>query len=427
MPTIFILLPLALACVACGDSGSGLGPGDWPRFRGPDGLGIAAEGPLPTTWGENGANVRWRSELPGSGGSSPIVAGGRVYLAIVEDRDDRLDHGLVAVDAGSGELLWKTTVSSRRKLTLRNRFGVHSGATPVTDGETVFVYFGAELAAVGLDGELLWVETVEDDFEQTTRYGAGSSPILVGDSIVVLQDKEYAENDDVGWLASFDKQTGALEWRTEFATGCCSYVTPVVRETAGGPEILVALAREVVAFSAASGERLWADDQDMNQPVSSPVLVDDLLCVASGAHNVRETVCRRLSGSGKETRVEVLWRTNRTVSETASPLLYGDRLYVMVQQGVITSYDSLTGRILGRARLGSGAYHASLVAGDGKIYALNNEGVATVMAAGGELEILAVNDLGEPLSIATPAIADGRLYVRTDSGLVCIEESAPTT
>ncbi len=422
LPAISALLPIALWCLACGDSGTGLAAGDWARFRGPGGLGLAAAGPLPTTWGEGSANLRWRAELPGFGSSSPIVAGGRVYVAIAEERGERLDHGLVALDADSGERLWKTTVTSRKRLTLRNRFGVHSGATPVTDGRTVFAYYGAELAAVGLDGEVRWVETVEEDFDETTRYGAGSSPILVGESIVILQDKEYAEEEyDVGWLAAFDKRTGALQWRTEFDDGCCSYVTPIVRQTTGGPEIVLALARKVAAFSAATGELLWEDAQDMNQPVASPVLVDDLLCVASGAHNVRETVCRRLSGSGKETRVEVLWRTNRTVAETASPVLDQGVLYVMVQKGVITCYDALTGQILWRARLDPGAYHASLLAGDGKIYASNNDGVTTVLAAGPTQQILAVNDLGERSSIATPAISGGRLYVRTEKALVCIE------
>ncbi len=382
-------------------------------------------GTLPTEWGAGDENVRWSSEVPGFGRASPIVAGGRLFLAIAEPDEKSLGHGIVALDASTGEQLWKTTVASRKKLVLKNRFGVHSGATPVTDGQAVYAYFGAELAALDVaTGQLLWEQVVEDDYEKTTRYGAGSSPVLAGDLIIILQDKEYAKPEyDVGWLAAFDRATGEERWRVEFDDGCCSYVTPTVRQTAAGAEVVVALSRKVVAYAAATGELLWEDDQDMNQPVASAVLIDDLLCIASGAHNVRETVCRRLTGSGSDTDVEVLWRTSRAVAETASPVLYEGRLYVVTQKGVLTTYDALTGQILWRVRLEAGAYHGSLLAGDGKIYAFNNNGVTTVLASASEEKTLAVNQLGERSTIATPAVAGGRLYMRLRDRLVCIEST----
>ena len=412
-----------LLLAGCGGDSSSAGNADaWTRFRGPNGSGLSTESPLPVTWAADAPNVRWSAPLPGFGGSSPIVVGSSVVVAFAEREGESLTHGVVALDVDSGEEQWRRPVATRKELVLRNRFGVHAGATPVSDERTIYAYFGAELAAIDDRGEIIWSVIVEPDYEETTRYGAGSSPVLAGDSIVILQDKEYAKEDyDFGWLAAFDRSNGELLWRHQLEDGCCSYTTPVLRQTAAATEIIVALSRKIVAFDLADGEILWEDGQDMNQPVASPVLDGDLLCVASGAHNVRETVCRRLSGAGADTTVEPLWRTNRTVAETASPLLYDGKLYVLVQKGMITTYAAETGQILWRQRLSPGAYHASLVGGDGKVYAFNNAGVTTVFSTAPEYEQLAVNDLGERGSIASPAIAGGRLYLRTAKHLVSIE------
>jgi outer membrane protein assembly factor BamB len=139
---------------------------------------------------------------------------------------------------------------------------------------------------------------------------------------------------------------------------------------------------------------------------------------------VRETVCRRLIGSGEETRAEVLWRTSRAVPETASPVLYEGRLYALVQKGMLTCFDAETGNILWRIRLQPGVYHSSLVAGDGKIFATSSQGVTTVLASADTMTTLAVNDLGQKIDLATPAMAGGRLYLRTESGLVRIDKEA---
>jgi outer membrane protein assembly factor BamB len=420
-----LLLSVSL-WVSCGPPGVDEQP--WGEFRGSSGTGIAADAELPTVWGEGSDNILWSTEVPGSGRSSPIVAHGRVYVALAKRDGADLEHGIAAIDSDSGELLWKTTVSRRPKLTLRNRYGVHAGATPAADEDRVYVYYGAELAALDQEGQILWKQEVEPDWNKTTRYGAGSSPILVGDVVVILQDKEYAKADyDVGWLAAFDRETGALRWKTEFDEGCCAYTTPTLRETEQGTEIIVPLTQRVAAFSAETGELLWQDAQDMNQPVASAALEGDLLCVASGAHNVRETVCRRLSGSGKETSVEVLWRTNRGVSETSSPVLYEGRLYVVAQKGMLTCFDAATGSILWHTRLEPGGYHASLVAGAGKVYAMSNQGVTTVLASADSHTTLSINRLGERTDVATPAIAGGRLYVRGANGIVCIEKEAATS
>ena len=419
----FVLALYGLGCAPATETETS----SWNRFRGPNGAGVADDAPLPTTW-DASENRRWATPLPGFGRSSPVVAGGRVYVANAEREGKQLKHGLVALDADTGELLWQTTLATRRELQLRNRFGVHSGATPAVDGDRIFAYYGAELAALDPAGEVVWNVIVEPDYEETTRYGAGSSPIVVDDAVIVLQDKEYARPDyDVGFLAAFDRESGAELWRTEFSDGCCSYVTPVVRRTEAGAEIIVALSRKVVAFSVEDGSVLWEDDQNMNQPVASPVLSGDLLCVASGAHNVRETVCRRLTGAGANTQIEPLWRTHTAVGESASPLLYDGQLYVLVQKGVVTAYEAETGTVRFRKRLPSGAYLASLVAGDGKVYAYNNAGVTAVLGSGPAFEQLAVNDLGERGSIATPALAGGRIYLRTAKNLVCIEGAAPAS
>lgn len=399
---------------------------EWPQWRGPDGLGIA-RGPLPTTWSLEGPSLRWKTELPGRGNSSPVVAEGRIFLTLALQASQtsqppaaaEVERSVVALDLESGELLWRTPVLVAPRGTIHHLNTVVA-PTPVTDGESVFVYFGSAIARLDRDGEPIWKREVDPRYAELSRYGASSSLVLTRDAVIVTQDRESAAAEDPGWIAAFDRASGEPLWRSQWDDTCCSYSTPLVVERGGGEEIVFAHSGRVASYDARSGERLWEHGYPIHQMVASPVIHEDVLGVSGGAHNVRHTVFLRLAGSGSETRAEVLWEDDRLVPQISSPVLYEGLFFSITDQGVLACYDAPTGELLWRHRLASRRNRASLLAGDGKVFITSSAGVVTVVAASRTFELLAENNLGEELSNASPAVAGDCLLLRTRTALVCI-------
>ncbi len=414
-PLIFVVV-VATGCSR--PSGSG---GDWPQFRGPGGVGVSDATGLPVRWSADSENVRWRTEIPGSGNSSPIVAGGRVFVTTAIRQGQRVDRSVVAIDAGSGELLWQTTVADE-PLEETHRLNTYAAPTPVTDGQIVFAFFGATLAAVDREGAIVWRETVDPDYRELSHYGAASSPVLTERAVIVARDREDAVH-GVGWLGAFDRRTGEELWRRTWDDTCCSYATPLVLERGGGQEILFTHAARVTSYAPESGETLWSQPLKQNQPVTSPTVAGDLLAVFTGADRVRNGAMLKLTGSGAGTEVEILWQTRRMIPQVSSPVLYEGSLYTVADNGVMVSYEPLTGAVRWQERLKGSGFRPSLLAGDGKIYAVDSYGRASVVAAGPQFELIAENDL-EALGNASPAYGAGCLLLRTDAGLYCIERQA---
>ncbi len=391
--------------------------GDWPQFRGPGGVGLTQATGLPERWSADSENVRWRAEVPGSGNSSPIVAGGRVFLTTAERKGDSVDRSVLAYAADGGELLWQTTVATE-PLEETHRLNTYAAPTPVTDGDTIFAFFGASLAAVDREGRLLWRQTVDPDYRELSHYGAASSPVLTERAVIAARDREDAVH-GVGWLGAFDRRTGDELWRRSWDDTCCSYATPLVLERGGRQEILFTHAARVTSYDPETGETLWSQPLKQNQPVTTPTVDGDLLAVFTGADRVRNGAMLRLTGSGAGTEVEVLWQTRRMIPQVSSPVLYQGALYTVADNGVMVCYDPLTGDVRWQERLKGSGFRPSLLAGDGKIYALDSYGRASVVAAGPEFELIAENDLGEAGN-ASPAYGAGCLLIRTGDGLFCI-------
>lgn len=389
-------------------------------------MGLATDGPLPEVWSAASANVRWRTDLPGAGNSSPIVARGRVFLTTSHDAPDAEEgtparRSCLAVDFATGEILWETPVVTT-PYEARHRFSTGAGPTPATDGEHVFVYFGSHLAALDLDGRLVWTQEVDPAYAEHSRYAAASSPILVGDTVVVAQDREWATgDDDVGWLAAYDKATGRRIWRREWTDTCCAYSTPLWVGMGDEKRLLFAHSGFVAEYDPGSGERLWSQRYKIGQIVSSPVVEGNLLCVAGGAHNVRRSTCATLEGRGRETRVEFLWQSQHGPPQTSSPVLYHGLLFTVTSQGILSCLDARTGKPLWTERLPRAGYHPSLLAGDGKVYVVNTKGVTSVVAAAPEFRLISTNRLGDG-GHASPAVARGSLVLRTRSQLVRIDK-----
>jgi hypothetical protein len=270
---------------------------------------------------------------------------------------------------------------------------------------------------------VLWQREIDPGYGELTRYGAASSPVLTENDVIVVQDKEWARTEDVGWIAAFSKETGEPRWRTEWEHTCCSYSTPLVVDRGAGEEIVFAHSGEVTSYSAENGERLWSVQVEILQMVSTPVLKGDVLAVSGGAHNVKRTIFFRLESAGRDTRAEQLWDDPRFAPQNSSPVLYGERFFTVNDAGVLTSWDAATGEVVWNHRLSRGKNRASLVAGDGKVYVQSSSGVVTVVAAedDGSPNILAENTLGDDGSNASPAIAGGCLLLRTARHLTCVE------
>lgn len=414
-----LLLWLVTAAPSFAEGSESPPAGDWPQWRGPGGLGISTASDLPETWDSEGTGQCWKTALPGSGNSSPIVSSGVVFLTTAEGKPQSLERKVLALNFDTGEILWTRSIAKYPGEKIAHNHTTWAAPTPATDGQLVFAYFGSHLAALTFDGRIVWDQEVDPAYASSSRYGAASSPVLSDDAVIVFQDREWAadQTEDKGWLASFDKATGKENWRIQWGNSCCSYVTPFLL---GHSEILLTQANRVSVHGVGSGEQLWGFKQTMNQPVAGPVTEDDLLCVASGADHVRSASCRRLRGRGKETEVETLWETSIGVPSTSSPLLFQGLLYMLAENGILTCYDARSGESLWRIRLATGRYLASLVAGDGKVYASNSNGLTTVLAVGPELRKITENRLRETAVTASPALTDGRILLRAESYLYCL-------
>lgn len=429
-PAALVLAALVLAGLAACADPAAEGParfvrGEWPQWRGHGGLGVSPATDLPTHWGPE-ENVRWKVALPGSGVSQPIVADDRVYLTAARTRRGTADRIVMALSLEDGAVLWESVVSSRGGERKHHRFGSLATPTPVTDGETVWAYFGGYLAALSRDGELLWRVTVDEDYWETSRYGAASSPVLTDRAVIVFSDDEWGgekrRRDHGSWIAAYDRVSGDEVWRTQWADTCCSYATPLLRRHEGTLELLVASSPSLLAFDAGTGRATWRLDLPQVQIVPSLVLADSVLIQAGSVHD-KSIVAYRLSGAGPSMRGERIWDEIRAAPELASPVVYRDLLFTVSNVGVMSCLRPATGEVLWRERLAKGDYRSAIVAADGKLYVTSMGSITSVVAAEPEFRLLAANDLAE-ISESSLAVTRDGLLLRTEDHLYYIGAAA---
>lgn len=321
-------------------------------------------------------------------------------------------------DLASGKLLWDTPLFVAPQ---EQKYDINSFATPTpcTDGQYVFAYFGSGWACLDMDGKVLW-QGRDEEYAPNTRYGCGASPVIYEDTFVVLQEKEYVRP---SYIVAFDKATGRERFRVNPKYASDSYCTPLVLTRDGAPEIVTASAERAVAHDPRNGELLWDIKLPVRQMVPSLCYTGELLLVAGGTHTETSSSAVRLTGTGKQTKPEVVWQTKRFSPEVASPVVVDGRMFAVNDTGMLACLDVATGEILEKMRLEQGRYWSSLVASDGKIYAISDEGVVTVVAATPEMQELGKSALGE-FCAATPAIAGNRMLIRTENTLWCFGSAA---
>lgn len=399
---------------------------NWPQFRGPTGQGLSTETGLPVKWSET-ENVRWKTAIPGDGWSSPIVFDGEIFLttAIPKGTGDDRDRTLAAVclDAVYGHVKWTKELFQQSKddteqIHAKNS---HASATPITDGKHVFVHFGNKgTACLTMDGEVVWKN---EEIAYSPRHGNGGSPVLV-DGLLIFS----CDGQDIQFVVALDATTGEVRWKKDRPhiekEAKFSFSTPLVVE-AGGKQQLVSPGTDVVvAYDPPTGNEIWQVRYDGYSVIPRPVHGNGLVYISTG-YQTPTLLAIRPDAAGNVTSSHVAWKFNKAVSHTPSFVLLGKEIYFVSDQGQGRCLDAATGDVHWQKRFG-GNYSASPVYGDGKLYFTSEEGETLVTRAGSKFEQLAKNQL-PGRALASIAISDKSLFLRTDRELYRIQDASQTT
>ncbi len=422
--------------------------GNWPQFRGPSASGVSDGKSLPTEWDlASGQNVKWKTDLPGLGFSSPVIWGNRVFVttAVGEKGEASLKVGLygdimpvdenfphkfqvICLDKASGKILWTQTCHEGVPKIKRHTKASHANCSVATDGKRVVAFFGAEgLYAFDMDGKPIWKKdlgTLDSGYYvvPAAQWGFASSPVIFEDRVIIQADVQKDS-----FLASFAAEDGREIWRAQ-RNDVPTWSTPTIHRSAGRAQIICNGHREIAGYEFATGKKLWEMEGGGDIPVPTPVLGDGLVYVASAHGNAAPIFAIRTDATGEleqpepgESNKQVAWHRGRVGVYMQTLLLYNDVLYGCRDNGVLLAYNAKTGEELFKERVGTGSagFTASMVAGDGKIFITSEEGDVYVVKAGRTFERLGRNPLGE-VSMATPAISDGVLFFRTQKQLIAI-------
>ena len=367
---------------------------------------------MPLEWSET-QNVAWKVTVPGAGWSSPIVANGRVWLTTaVDGRETSLR--VVALNVGSGRELVNTEVFRVPRGGALNPKNNRASPSAVVEDDRVYVHFGAEgTAALDTSGAIVW----KTRFAYESQHGAGGSPILHGDLLIVNCD-----GGDDAFVVGLDKRTGKVRWKTMRRSPYAqAYTTPLAIQVAGRDQIVSVGAFRTAAYDPGTGREIWrVSYRDGFSNVPRPVFGRGLVYIATGFQQPT-LLAVRPDGTGDITKTHVAWTLTRGAPHTPSPLLVGDELYVVSDAGIATCVDVATGSIRWQQRL-NGTFSASPVFAAGRIYFLSEEGVTTVVAPGVEFRKLATNTL-DGATLASMAVSGQAFLIRSSTHLYRIAQS----
>jgi outer membrane protein assembly factor BamB len=398
---------------------------DWPQFRGPGGQGISSENGLPTTWSAS-ENVIWKTELPGAGTSSPIVVGDRIFLTGYAGYNvpgqpagsmDALKRHVVCLGERDGKVQWTTPVPSKlpEQGTIRDGHG-YASSTPASDGQRIYAFFGKSgVVALDLAGKIVWRADVGDGL---SGWGSAASPVL-HDNLVIVNAGVESQS-----LVALNKATGKEAWRARGIKE--SWNTPLlVKSPAGKTELVVAIMGKVLGFDPASGEQLWSCDTDIDWYMVPSLVADRGVVYCIGGRS-GGALAVKTGGRGDVTDTHRVW-VGKKGSNVSSPVVHEGHLYWAHDSlGILYCGEAGSGKIVYEQRLPrAGQFYASPVLADDKIYYLTRNGRMFVVAARPHFEILATNELGDRSTFnASPVVANGRLFLRSDRYLYCLDDSS---
>jgi len=390
--------------------------GDWPQFRGPDGQGHSREIDVPIEWSES-QNIVWKTPLAGLGWSSPVVRGPLIWLTTAIEQQGSLRA--VCLDARNGKIVRDVEVFRKADLGPINPKNSHASPTPVIDGDRLFVHYGAHgTACLSLRGEILWRN---QDLSYDHRHGPAGSPVVCRDLVIINCDGA-----DQQAVVALDRETGNVRWRTERDGDGdkAGYATPLVLSVSGKDQVISPGPGQVTAYEAATGHEIWRLRHGGDSVVLRPVVDHGLVFVSSG-YTSTALYAIDVQSRGEVSLADAAWTLRRGIPYDPSPLVVGDELYLVSDQGVVSCIDARSGKQHWQLRL-RGNFSASPLAVDRRIYITSEEGLTTVLAAGTKPQKLAENQLDGRM-LASLATADGAIFARTDTAIYRIAASGDTT
>ena len=416
---------LSLACLFSGP----LAAEDWPGWRGPRGDGSSAEQNVVSAWdGATGKNIAWKSPVPGTGHSSPIVVRGRVFLQTCVP--ETLERVLLCYDRASGKPLWRKTVV---KSLLETKHGLNSYAssTPASDGETVYATFletdgetvtatnvsaprpvntgRMVVAAYDFDGKQKWIVRPGGFI---SVHGFCTNPVLYKDLVILNGD-----HDGDSYIVALKKSNGETVWKIDREHKTRSYVTPIIREAAGKTQMVLSGSHSVVSLDPGSGKTIWHVDGPTEQFVASMLFDGERFILAAGFPTYH-VMAIRPDGTGNVTKSHIAWHAENARCYVPSPVLAGKYVLVADDRGTANCFDSATGERLWQERMGV-HYSASLLSVESRGWFLDDDGVMKLVEPGPKLNVVAENKLGEPC-YASPAVSNGEVFLRADKHLYCL-------
>ena len=418
----------------------------WPQFRGPHSSGVQEGFSTPVRWSaETGENIAWKIPIPGLSHASPVIWGDRIYLTTAVSNQGNVDlkvglYGDIGAspdesvhqwkvycfDKNTGRVLWERTAHEGVPRIKRHTKATHANSSPAVDGRHVVVFFGSEgLYSYDLEGNLKWKKdfgVLDSGFFRvpTAQWGFASSPVIHKGRVYVQCDVQKNS-----FLAAFDVETGEEIWRAA-RHDVPTWSTPALIERGHRTDLIVNGWKHIGGYDAATGKELWRMAGGGDIPIPTPITSHGLIFITNAHGSMAPIYAIRPGASGdislsdgETANTHIAWSIERGGTYMQTPLVYGDHLYICRGNGVLTVHEAKTGNVVhGPTRVGGDAY---TVAADGKIYYTSESGDVTVLSHGDSFEKLAENPLGE-VTLASPALSEGRIYFRTKGHLVAVGE-----
>jgi len=379
----------------------------WPRFRGPSGQGLTGLNSLPTKWNDKSENILWKITTPDLGNSSPIVWEDKIFITSATSKGaSRTVHCFSSKD---GAKIWSTPIpESIPETSVLGKNG-YASSPPVTDGERVIVFLGSSgLVCLDFAGKIQWQY---NNLNIKTTHGTGSSPVIHGDLVLFFHDQNQSDSICI----ALDKKTGKEVWKQKRDKGM-TWCTPVVIKVGDHDEVIFAGSGTVRGYDPATGNELWKLQGPTSEVVPTIVVGTELAYSASGRNG--PTIAFRLGEKGDITASSTVWKSVRNGPHVPSPILVKDKLFTFNDMGISTCLDATTGKLLWTERLPD-QFTASPIEAGGFIYVSGESGKTYVLKVSDKFELVATNDLGSPI-LASPAIVNGNLLLRTRDALYCI-------
>jgi outer membrane protein assembly factor BamB len=410
-----LLLPVALVALLASAAAAGT---NWPQFRGPTGDGIATETGLPLTWSES-QNVVWKTPIHDKGWSSPVIWGDQIWMTTALENGTKLYA--VCVDRTSGRIVHDVEVFDIAEPQFCIEMNSYASCTPAIEAGRVYVHYGAHGTAC-LDtgsGKTLWAR---QDLPCDHFRGPASSPILYGNLLVVAYDGY-----DYQYVAAFDKLTGRTVWRrdrnieygTDNGDAKKAYGTAKVIEVDGKPQLVYPSAGATIAYEPQNGDEIWRINHGGMNACNPPLFGNGLLYLNSAAGGF-SLFAMKVGGRGDVTKSAVEWKSSQGVPKRSSPVLVDDLLFMASDSSIATCLDAKTGELVWQKRL-KGEFSASPLYCEGRVYLSNHEGQTFVVAASRDYELLATNELADGC-MASAAVSDRAIYLRTKTHLYRLEQ-----